>query len=50
VQQFRPAVVADYTSGAELRVRGTPALFIDGRVYRGRVSFPVLRSAVRPQA
>ncbi|WP_225440349.1 DsbA family protein [Amycolatopsis eburnea] len=50
VQRFRPAVVADYTSGAELGVRGTPALFVDGRVYRGRVSFPALRSAVRPQS
>ncbi|MEW2502816.1 DsbA family protein [Amycolatopsis sp. CA-161197] len=47
-QQFRPAVVADYTSGAELDVRGTPTLFINGRAYRGRVSFQALRSAVRP--
>ncbi|MEU4674335.1 thioredoxin domain-containing protein [Amycolatopsis sp. NPDC023774] len=49
-QQFRPAVVADYTSGAELAVRGTPTLFIDGRAYRGRVSYQALRSAVRPSS
>ncbi|MET7995690.1 thioredoxin domain-containing protein [Amycolatopsis sp. NPDC005232] len=46
-QRFRPAVVADYTSGAELDVRGTPTLFIDGRAYLGRVSYQALRSAVR---
>ncbi|QYN21242.1 thioredoxin domain-containing protein [Amycolatopsis sp. DSM 110486] len=49
-QRFRPAVVADYTSGAELAVRGTPTLFIDGRAYRGRVSYQALRSAVRPSS
>ena len=43
-QAFRPAVEADYRSGAELGVRGTPTLFIDGRVYRGRVSVVALRS------
>jgi len=47
-QRFRPAVVADYTSGAELNVRGTPTLFIDGHAYQGRVSYQALRSAVRP--
>ena len=46
-QRYRPAVVADYTSGAELDVRGTPTLFIDGRAYQGRVSYQALRSAVR---
>jgi protein-disulfide isomerase len=45
-QSFRPAVEADYASGAELGVRGTPALFIDGHAYRGRVSFAALRAAV----
>ncbi|HWD02903.1 MAG TPA: thioredoxin domain-containing protein [Amycolatopsis sp.] len=49
-QRFRPAVVADYTSGAELDVRGTPTLFIDGRAYQGRVSYHALRSAVRLSA
>lgn len=49
-QRFRPAVVADYTSGAELDVRGTPTLFIDGHTYQGRVSYQALRSAVRPPA
>jgi protein-disulfide isomerase len=43
-QAFRPAVEADYRSGAELGVRGTPTLFVDGRVYGGRVSVPALRS------
>jgi protein-disulfide isomerase len=47
VQRFRPAVVADYTSGVELGVRGTPTLFIDGHAYQGRVSYQALRSAVR---
>jgi protein-disulfide isomerase len=45
-QEFRPAVEADYASGAELGVRGTPALFIDGHAYQGRISFAALRAAV----
>jgi protein-disulfide isomerase len=45
-QAFRPAVEADYRSGAELRVRGTPTLFIDGRLYTGRVAAGALRSAL----
>ena len=43
-QAFRPAVEADYRSGGELGVRGTPTLFVDGRLYRGKVSVPALRS------
>ena len=43
-QAFRAAVEADYRSGAELGVRGTPTLFVDGRLYRGKVSVPALRS------
>jgi protein-disulfide isomerase len=43
-QAFRPAVEADYRSGAEQGVRGTPTLFVDGRVYRGKVSVAALRA------
>jgi protein-disulfide isomerase len=43
-QAFRPAVAADYRSGAELGVRGTPTLFIDGRIYSGRVGVAALRA------
>jgi protein-disulfide isomerase len=43
-QAFRPAVEADYLLGAEQGVRGTPTLFIDGGVYRGRVAVAALRS------
>src|SRR5437764_3339861 len=35
-QALRPAVEADYLLGAEQGVRGTPPLFIDGRLYRRR--------------
>jgi protein-disulfide isomerase len=43
-QAFRPAVESDYRLGAEQGVRGTPTLFIDGGVYRGRVGVAALRS------
>jgi protein-disulfide isomerase len=43
-QRHRPAVEADYRAGAEEGVRGTPTLFVDGRVYRGRVGVAALRS------
>jgi protein-disulfide isomerase len=46
VQAFRPAVEADYRSGGELGVRGTPTLFIDGMRYTGRVATGALRSAL----
>jgi protein-disulfide isomerase len=45
-QAFRPAVEADYRSGAELGVRGTPTLFIDGRLYQGKVAVGALRGAL----
>jgi protein-disulfide isomerase len=45
-QAFRPAVEADYRSGGELGVRGTPTLFIDGRLYTGRVGVGPLRAAL----
>jgi protein-disulfide isomerase len=45
-QRFRPAIEADYRSAGELGVRGTPTLFIDGRLYTGRVAVPALRSAL----
>ena len=45
-QRFRPAVEADYRSGGELGVRGTPTLFINGRLYSGRVAVGALRSAL----
>jgi protein-disulfide isomerase len=45
-QPFRPAVEADYRSGGELGVRGTPTLFIDGGLYTGRVAVGALRNAL----
>jgi protein-disulfide isomerase len=45
-QAFRPAVEADYRSGGELGVRGTPTLFIDGRLYTGRVAVGAMRGAL----
>jgi protein-disulfide isomerase len=45
-QAFRPAIEADYRSGGELGVRGTPTLFIDGRLYTGRVAVAALRGAL----
>jgi protein-disulfide isomerase len=45
-QPFRAAIEADYRSGGELGVRGTPTLFIDGHLYTGRVAVGALRSAL----
>jgi len=45
-QGFRPAVEADYRSGVELGVRGTPTLFIDGERYTGKVKLGELREAL----
>jgi protein-disulfide isomerase len=45
-QRFRPAVEADYAAGAAAGVRGTPTLFVDGRLYTGRVELGALRSAL----
>ena len=43
-QRSRPAVEADYTSGADAGVQGTPTLFLDGEMYAGRVDLRALRS------
>lgn len=45
-QVYRPAVEQDYAAGAAEGVRGTPTLFIDGRLYTGRVEAGPLRSAL----
>ncbi|HZM75605.1 MAG TPA: DsbA family protein [Candidatus Limnocylindrales bacterium] len=45
-QQFRAAVENDYASGAADGVRGTPTLFVNGRLYTGRVELGPLRSAL----
>ena len=45
-QRFRPAVEADYKSGAAAGVRGTPTLFIGGERYAGRVKLAELKAAV----
>ncbi len=45
-QRGRPAVEADYRSGGQAGVRGTPTLFLDGRRYSGRVARGPLRSAL----
>ncbi|WP_236791430.1 DsbA family protein [Amycolatopsis sp. GM8] len=45
-QAFRPAVEADYQAGAEDGVRGTPTLFVDGRLYTGRMELAALRSSL----
>jgi protein-disulfide isomerase len=46
VQQFRPAIEGDYAAGAADGVRGTPTLFVNGRLYTGRVELGPLRSAL----
>jgi protein-disulfide isomerase len=45
-QPFRAAVEADYALGAADGVRGTPTLFVDGRLYTGRVELTALRGAL----
>ncbi|MCW2502320.1 MAG: disulfide bond formation protein DsbA [Actinomycetia bacterium] len=45
-QRFRPAIEADYASGGDKGVRGTPTLFIDGVLYTGRVDLRELRSTL----
>jgi protein-disulfide isomerase len=45
-QQFRPAVEADYAAGGEDGVRGTPTLFVNGRLYTGRAELAALRSSL----
>jgi protein-disulfide isomerase len=45
-QRFRGAVESDYASGAADGVRGTPTLFVNGKLYTGRVELGPLRSAL----
>ena len=45
-QAFRRAVEADYRTGIEQGVRGTPTLFISGDRYTGKVEPAELRAAV----
>jgi protein-disulfide isomerase len=45
-QAFKPAIHADYEAGTEAGVRGTPTLFIDGRIYTGKVELGMLRRAL----
>lgn len=45
-QPFGAAVEADYAGAAELGVRGTPTIVIDGARYRGRLELGPLRAAV----
>jgi protein-disulfide isomerase len=44
-QRFQPMIAADYQSGVDAGVRGTPTLFIDGDPYTGRVEVAALRAA-----
>ncbi|WP_212830490.1 thioredoxin domain-containing protein [Catellatospora sp. TT07R-123] len=45
-QAHRPEVEADYTSGVDAGVRGTPTLFADGRLYSGKVELNALHRAL----
>ena len=45
-QRFRAAVENDYAAGAAEGVRGTPTLFVNARLYTGRVELGPLRSAL----
>ena len=45
-QAFREAVETDYNTAIQDGVRGTPTLFINGRLYQGRVELNALRSAL----
>lgn len=42
-QRHRPAVEADYADAGAAGVKGTPTLFVDGRLYTGRVEETALR-------
>ncbi|WP_066582709.1 DsbA family protein [Cellulomonas timonensis] len=44
-QQHAEEVGRQYRDGVEAGVRGTPTLFIDGRLYTGRITLPDLRAA-----
>jgi protein-disulfide isomerase len=45
-QLFRPAIESDYAAALAEGVRGTPTLFVNGRLYTGRVELGPLRSAL----
>ncbi len=45
-QAHRPAVEADYRSGIDAGVRGTPTLLVNGRLYGGKVKTCDLESAL----
>ena len=45
-QLLAPAVQGDYTAGIELGVRGTPAIYVNGAYFRGKVTLLRLREAV----
>ncbi|WP_028050302.1 thioredoxin domain-containing protein [Cellulomonas sp. URHD0024] len=45
-QALAPAVQGDYTAGIELGVRGTPAIYVDGTYFHGKVTLARLREAV----
>lgn len=45
-QDFAGRVRRDYADGVELGVQGTPTIFVNGRIYRGRLTPDALREAV----
>ena len=45
-QAFQPAVETDYRAGVADGARGTPTLFVDGRLYEGRIELGALRSTL----
>jgi protein-disulfide isomerase len=45
-QRFADAVEADYLSGLDLGIRGTPTLLVQGERYRGPIEIGALRDAV----
>jgi protein-disulfide isomerase len=45
-QAYKPAIHADYEAGSAAGVRGTPSLFIDGRLYTGKVDLGTLQRAL----
>jgi protein-disulfide isomerase len=45
-QPYGDKVEADFRSGVDSGVRGTPTLFVNGRRYAGRVDLPSLRAAM----
>jgi protein-disulfide isomerase len=49
-QPYGDRVEADFRSGVDSGVRGTPALFLDGVRYSDRVDLPSLRAALRSAA